>query len=129
MGIQIQSTDITVSSARREFAIGPGYTFVEAPPNPPSECGLKVLDRLTCDGIHHLLVKAWIGFRRIQTRTNQQAWIFEIDGFVKPIVLAVVVDHRHALADRTGKEVFVLHFQCHFVSIESSVAGIEGVAL
>src|SRR6185503_10032740 len=129
MGIQIQAADVTISSAWREVAVRPWYAFVEPPANTPSERCFEVLDCFTCDCIHHLLVKARIGFRRTQPGTNQQVWIFEIDGFVKPLVLAVIVDHRHTLANGTGKEMFVLNFQRHFVSEKFPEARIESVAL
>lgn len=126
MRVQIEALNISFSLPWKNFAVG--FVLVKPPVNTPTECSLEVLDSLTCHRIDHLLVKAWIRFGRAKSGRDQETWIVKIDGFVEDLVLAVVIDHRDALADGAGAKRFVLHVQRHLIPEKLSVARVEGVA-
>ena len=74
-------------------------------------------------------MKAWIRFTRIQSGTDQEVWIIEIDRRVEFLILAIVVDDGDTLADGTGAQFFVLDVQRHLIPEILPCAGVECVAL
>src|SRR5438132_12140268 len=101
----------------------------ETPLDWTAERELEPAYGLAGDRINHLLMELRIGFGWIESATDQNRRIVEVDRTVVALVGGVVIHYGEVPPDGTGPERFVADIHGHIVAKGPSLSGIEGIGL
>jgi hypothetical protein len=100
-----------------------------SPAHTAAERGLKALQSLARRRVHHLLMKSWIRFRRIDPATYQYLRVVKIDRRVVSLHRSVVIDDGEALADGTMHQRLARNPHGHLVAEHAPAPGSNAYTL